>query len=261
MIEEKEKKGKVFITGVSSGIGRALTKELVKSGYSVWGVARRRKLLKDLQKEISPISGFKYSSLDITGKNSWKKIIKKLKKESYFPDVIIFNAAILENDLSPKLNTSLTRKIFDNNFFSIIGGVESLLDTVRPGTQFILISSLSAFKGSGVEGIGYGASKAAISLAFETLHRKFGKKYSFQTVYFGPIATGMGPFKKKLPIILSEKDAVLKIIHSMRTKTIILHHPWILFFAIKTIKLMPSQIYFYVLDLIEKIHMKLEKEL
>lgn len=32
---------KIFITGVSSGIGEALAKESLKAGHEVWGVACR----------------------------------------------------------------------------------------------------------------------------------------------------------------------------------------------------------------------------
>lgn len=44
---------KVFITGVSSGIGKALTTRLVKAGHEVWGVARRREALEELQTNLA----------------------------------------------------------------------------------------------------------------------------------------------------------------------------------------------------------------
>jgi len=45
-------RSRVLITGVSSGIGRELTKQLVVEGDSVWGVARRKELLINLKKEL-----------------------------------------------------------------------------------------------------------------------------------------------------------------------------------------------------------------
>lgn len=37
---------RILITGVSSGIGRALTKRLIADGQTVWGIARRQNLSK-----------------------------------------------------------------------------------------------------------------------------------------------------------------------------------------------------------------------
>ncbi len=42
----------VLVTGVSSGIGRILTKKLIDQGFRVWGIARREDLLKSLKKEL-----------------------------------------------------------------------------------------------------------------------------------------------------------------------------------------------------------------
>ncbi len=63
---------KILITGTSSGIGRALAKELILQKHIVWGVARRSKLLQSLKREVSISSSFSYSPLDMDKKNSWE---------------------------------------------------------------------------------------------------------------------------------------------------------------------------------------------
>ncbi len=118
------------------------------------------------------------------------------------------------------------------------------------------ISSSSALKGSGVEGIGYPASKAALSIAFESLYQKFKNKYIFKTIYFGPINTGMVPFRKNSLFLLSEKQAVSKIIQATLGKKVIYYYPGVLFFILKTIRHFPSKIYFYLLSQIEEFHKK-----
>lgn len=251
---------KVFITGVSSGIGRALTKRMVNQEFKVWGVARRKGLLKNLAEELTRGNNFHYLITDISTYQSWKKIINQLKKSRFLPEIIIFNAAINDNDLEPQLSPEITRRIFNVNFFSVIDGVDSFLKLVNPGTQFIVISSLSAFKGSSVEGIGYGASKAAVSVAFESLTRKFGDKHIFKTIYLGPVASGMGPFKKRLPFILTELQAVDLIIKSLKGQQSIYYYPGLLFFLIKIVKLMPTNLYFLILSLIEYMHKRFEKK-
>lgn len=252
---------KLLITGVSSGIGKALTKRLVEEGNFVWGIARRGYLLKQLQKEVVNDSRFIYSQFDIAPEGSWDKLIKQMKRKKFIPDVVIFNAAINNNDLLPFPALEITKKIFNVNFFSVIEGVKALIKVAKPGAQFIAISSLSALKGSGIEGIGYPASKAALSIAFESLHRKFGDRYRFKTIYFGPVASGMGPFKKALPIILSEEQAVDVIIRAINSNKILYYAPNSLVLIFKLIKLLPQSIYFMLLSLVENTHLKLKNKL
>lgn len=250
---------RILITGVSSGIGRQLTKRLILDGHSVWGIARRLSLLKTLEREVDN-SHLKVSGIDLSKQTAWKELVGKLTKDKFIPRIIVFNAAINSSDLSPFFNSKITEKVFYVNFFSIITGVEILLKFVKPGAEFIAISSLSALKGSSLEGVGYPASKAALSIAFESLQRKFGEVYSFKIVYFGPVASGMGPFKKALPVILSEDQAVEKIVSVIKSKQIIHYYPRSVFLALKLIKFFPSKVYLNILSKIETLHLKLEKK-
>ncbi len=244
-----------LITGVSSGIGRALVKRLINEGNMVWGVARRQGLLEDLRKELCSANFF-YSEMDISKRKEWEKLAGQMKKADFVPDKTIFNAAINKNDFVNDLETDLTREMFDINLFGALEGIKVLLKFVNPKAEFMAISSSSALKGSGVEGIGYPASKAALSIAFESLYQKFKNKYIFKTIYFGPINTGMVPFRKNSLFLLSEKQAVSKIIQATLGKKVIYYYPGVLFFILKTIRHFPSKIYFYLLSQIEEFHKK-----
>lgn len=246
---------KVLITGVSSGIGRVLTKSLIKLNYTVWGVARRQELLLSLAKEISSTKFFS-SRVDISTKSDWEKLVKKLINKKFIPDVIIFNAAILENDLGNGFDIESTEKMISTNFYGAMRGIALLLPKAKPGSQFIAISSLSALKGSGIEGVGYAASKAALSIAFESLHQRYKDIFSFKTIYFGPITGGMSPFKKKPPFAISEEAAVRFIIKVMEGKNIIYLYPKLLFTIYRFIRLLPSNLYFKLLSKHEDLRTK-----
>lgn len=249
---------RILITGVSSGIGRALTKKLVQDGVTVWGIARRIKLLRQLKEELKNSSNFIYSQMDVSEEDNWKRLITQMKRKNFLPQIVIFNAGVQENDLSPRFNPQITKKVFEINFFSVIFAVEHLLKFVKLRTQFIAISSLSSLRGSGIEGIAYPASKAALSIAFESLYQKYKQKYSFKTIYFGPVATGMGPFKR-YPLVLQEKEAVGALIKAMESDSIIHHHPGFLLFAFRLIRLFPPKLYFLIISKIEGLHKNLGK--
>ncbi|MDD5415760.1 MAG: SDR family NAD(P)-dependent oxidoreductase [Candidatus Daviesbacteria bacterium] len=253
---------KYLITGVSSGIGKALTKKLISDKQIVWGIARRGQRLKELKEELNNSANFIYTPMDQTEKNCWQSLVNKFKEKNFIPKIIIFNAAISQNDLKNGIEIETLKKMVDVNFLGIMRGINSLIPFAKPGTQFIAISSFSALKGSGIEGIGYAASKAALSIGFESLYQKYKDKgIIFKTIYFGPIGSGMGPFKKIAPFILSEDQAVNCIINSTKSNKAQFFYPKSIFFIFKIIKLLPSNIYFKILSQMESFHLKLKKPL
>ena len=257
-IKDKHRQTKCFlVTGVSSGIGRALTKELIQDGYKVWGTARRKNLLINLKKELEDNDSFHFSVMDISVKRDWEDLVSQMQKQSYIPDVVIFNAAIFKTDLKEKPDLEITKEIFGINFFGIIEGVKCLLPVIKNNCQFLAISSLSSFRGSSIEGVGYPSSKAAISTAFESLYLKYHGKYTFKTLFLGPVATGMSPFKKQSFLVISEAHAVQAIIKSINNNKSLSYYPKLLFQIMKTIKLLPSDLYFKCLFLLEKQRNKL----
>lgn len=238
---------KILITGVSSGIGRTLTKQLISNGSKVWGIARRKKLLLSLLQETDNSPNLYVSTLDVSLESDWKKLLKRLIEADFMPDVIIFNAVIWEKDLAGNFDIESTKKMINTNFYGALYGVNLLLPLVNKGTQFIAISSLSVFQGSETVGIGYSAGKAGLSIAFECLHQKYKDKFSFKTIFFGPLDTKLNSFKKNPPFLLTKEQASKFIIDAINSRKIIFYRPKILFFFYWFIKLLPSNFYFKLL--------------
>ena len=250
-----------LITGVSSGLGRELTKTLVKQNHHVFGLARRKDLLQSLKTELGKPDHYDFIDIDIAEENAWKKIVAAVAKINFTPNVVIFNAAIFEKDyLGKELNYNQTKNIFEINLFSVIRGFEELIKIAKPGTQFVFISSSSALKGSGAEGIGYPSSKAALSIAFESLYQKYRGRYRLKLIYFGPIHTDMLPFKSRFTPVLSKEQAVQKIIRTVSSGRAIVYYPGILFLFLRIIKLLPDFIYLTILNQIDILHIKSSKE-
>lgn len=246
---------KVLIIGVSSGIGRALTKKLIEEKSIVWGIARREKLLKELSQELNNQLTFIYQSLDISKKHSWEILLLNMKKRKFKPNIIIFNAAINQNDLEYAIEPEITNKIFQTNFFSILEGIKILLPYLNINSQYIVISSSSAMKGNAAEGIGYPSSKAAISIAFESLYQKYFLTGSiFTTISFGPINTGMRRFKIPPPFTLSEEKAVNYIIKAIKEKKSFYYYPKIFFIIFRIMKVILSN------EIILKLLLRIEKK-
>lgn len=250
-----------LITGVSSGIGRELTKTLVGEGHAVLGIARRKELLRELKSELTAGQKFNFINADLSAAGAWQEVIKHLTEKHFSPDAVIFNAAIFEKDyLGQELDFAKMRNSFEINFFSIVRGFEELIKVAKPNTQFIFISSSSAFKGSGAEGIGYPASKSALSTAFESLYQKYRRKYRLKIIYFGPIRTNMLPSASKFTPVLTTRQAVDKIIKVINSNRVINYAPWILFLFLRILKLMSDYLYLTILDKIDILHLKSVKK-
>lgn len=236
----------VLVTGVSSGIGNTLAKKLIKKDFRVWGIARRKKLLEVLKKELQS-DNFFYTVADVTDGNFWEKLIKDFKNKKFFPDIIILNAAIRKNDLENGIDLKMLREMMEVNFFAVLKGVKAISKNFSRKLHFITLSSTSAFKGSYVEGIGYAASKGALTIAFESLFQKhLNTNINFTTIFLGPVGTGMMRFTKPTPFMLSVDKTAEYIIGAIESKKPFLYYPRIAFMILNIMRLLPNQVFFRI---------------
>ena len=220
----------ILITGVSSGIGWELVVSLVGKGHRVFGLARREKLLEKLQKQVGK-EYFDYISVDIGSPLAWSKVISKMDRQNFVPEVIIFNAAIFEDDLHPNFNFALLEQHFQINFYSVMKGVEILLKKLD-SAHFIAISTIARLRGSSIEGVGYSSSKAALSIAFEAFYQRYkNSSFEFTTVSLGPVKGGMSPFKSSAPFQLSLDQVVIGVEEAITEKAPAYYYPYWAFFA------------------------------
>ena len=89
---------KVFITGVSSGIGKELALEYAKKNYLIGLIARRNDLLNEVAEECNNLGSktFLYQ-LDVQDRNSARKSLNSFKDAGGI-DYVIANAGIGGDD-------------------------------------------------------------------------------------------------------------------------------------------------------------------
>jgi NAD(P)-dependent dehydrogenase (short-subunit alcohol dehydrogenase family) len=76
-----------IITGASSGIGKSTALQLQKDGYTVYGAARRKERMNDLESR-----GIKTIALDVTSEESMVNCISTIEKTEGRIDVLVNNA-------------------------------------------------------------------------------------------------------------------------------------------------------------------------
>ena len=84
-------KKKIWITGASSGIGKALALKFAKEGWQVAASSRRENLLNELSEINKNIHPFK---LDVTDIEMCKDVFNQIQKEFENIDLCIFSTGI-----------------------------------------------------------------------------------------------------------------------------------------------------------------------
>lgn len=140
----------IFITGVSSGIGRALTEKLLQKGFIVFGSVRKVEEAEQLQKEWT--TNFHAILLDITNPESVtlarKKVEKQLNGQGLF--ALVNNAGISVQGPTAFTPLDAIRYQFEVNVFGTIQMIQAfrelLLRGGEPGIapRIVNVSSVSA---------------------------------------------------------------------------------------------------------------------
>jgi NADP-dependent 3-hydroxy acid dehydrogenase YdfG len=173
-----------IITGVSSGIGEAVLRKLIKNGYGILGVARNEEKLNKLKSELG--TAFYPLCWDITDEETQDKLFDLA--EEYFGDkvsLLLCNAgrglggAVSTADLSEfeamiKLNLTSTLRLMQKSAQYLINRLNS-----HPFPEYsadiVVIGSVVGRNVSPFSAV-YGSSKFAIHSLTEGLRRELGPK-------------------------------------------------------------------------------------
>jgi len=150
----------VFITGCSSGIGRALANAFKSAGYDVWASARR-------EEDVATLgaAGFNAVQLDVNDNAA----LKHLAEQWGELDVLINNAGY--GAMGPLLDggTEAMQRQFETNVFSIVGVTQALFPALRRSKGVVVnIGSVSGVLVTPFAGA-YCASKAAVHALSDAL--------------------------------------------------------------------------------------------
>src|SRR5688572_11043060 len=103
----------VFITGASSGIGEAISKEYAHKGYSLVLLARRVDRLKKLEEELSKTTSVLSLECDVCKESDLKEAVEKTLKKFSRIDVVIANAGFGVAGRFEKLSLDDYRRQFE----------------------------------------------------------------------------------------------------------------------------------------------------
>ncbi|MDB2341280.1 SDR family NAD(P)-dependent oxidoreductase [Candidatus Pelagibacter bacterium] len=240
----------IWITGASSGIGKALSIKFAQEGWIVAASARREGLLQELTKIDQNIHSF---PLDVTNPEQCKKVFEDIKNKFNNIEISIFGTGIHDPNSEKKFNLDKIREIMEVNYFGTMNSINSVYDYYndKKSGQISIISSVAGYRGLPAAGA-YCASKSALTSFTESLRfEMIRKNVRVSLVSPGFIKTPMTDQNDfPMPMIKSPEFAAEQIYIGLTKKTgFEIHFPKAFTFFLKFLRILPYPIYFKLIDM------------
>lgn len=185
----------VFITGASSGIGKAIAEYLQTKNYSVYGTSRNP--------DKYPDSKINLLALDVTDSDSIQKAVNQLLEKENRIDVLINNAGSGITGALEEIPISEIKRNFETNLFGPIEIIKAVLPQMRKQKSGLVINitSIAGYMGLPYRSV-YSASKGALELITEALRMEV-KQFGIEITNAAPgdFATNIAQGRYHAPLI------------------------------------------------------------
>ena len=243
-----ENQKKIWITGASSGIGKALAEKFSLEGWKVAISARRKEILDEMAEKENIFS----YPLDVTNQNQIEDVFSKIINDFGDLDLCVFSSGTYDPKLEQEINIKQNKFVMETNFFGVlycIKTVEKYFKEKKEG-HISIVSSIAGYRGL-PNSSGYGPSKAALTNLTESLYFDF-KKYNVRISLVSPgfIKTPLTDKNEfQMPFIKSPEFAAEKMFNGLtKTNAFEIHFPKALTVILKILRILPYKVYLYLID-------------
>jgi short-subunit dehydrogenase len=234
-----------WITGSSSGIGRALAERLLRDGYRVAVSARSAGALAEFATSHPGLVGV--YPLDVTDPDAVKAVFTAIENEMGAIDLAVFAAGSYTRDYAEDFELSRTRQMFDLNVL----GTASCLETVMPAMiarrrgHIAVVASVSGYVG--LPGAAtYGATKAALNVMCEALYPEL-ERHGVKITIVNPGFVDTPLTEKNdfpMPFLVSSEEAADTIAKGLAKGKFEIIFPWKMALAIRFLHALPHSLRF-----------------
>lgn len=160
----------VWVTGASSGIGRATARRFYDEGADVVISARSEDALNDLRDDVSEPERIRVVPVDLTDEDALHGAVDETRNWRGRVDVLVNNAGISQRAKALETDLATVRNIMEINFFAPV----ALTRAIAPGMverddgRIVVVSSVAGYVATPQRST-YAASKGAIRLWCDSL--------------------------------------------------------------------------------------------
>ena len=243
----------IWITGASTGIGKALAIKFSENGWKVAISARRESLLNEIVSENKNIFAFPF---DVTNKEKCNNTFKLIKNKFDNIDLCVFSTGTWDPKKEKEIDVEQIEHVMKINFFGTLNCIKSVEDYFkkRGQGQISIVSSIAGYRGL-PNSTGYGPSKSALNNLAESLYFDF-KRHGVRVSLISPgfIKTPMTDKNDfKMPFLKSPEFAAEKIYNGLvNSKSFEIDFPKQLTITLKLLKILPIKLYFKIVERMTK---------
>jgi short-subunit dehydrogenase len=198
----------VFITGASSGIGRALAVELARRGYDLFLTARRTDMLEQLRAEIKSAAAerrVEVRRLDVTDARDVAGALAEAAEKLGRCDIVVANAGVGNSGRVGHGSIERGRLIVETNLIGAMATVDAAVALFRRqggAGQVVGIASLAGVRGL-PGSAAYSASKAGLAVYLQSVRAEtHDEPITVTTIAPGYIDTPMNEDMKSRPFLI-----------------------------------------------------------
>lgn len=248
----KPDQGIVWITGASSGIGRALALKMAGDGYSVAVTARSHEHLVELATQAHGLSGrIIVLDGDVTSPQDMERVIASIEYEHGTLALAVLNAGVYIPVHGDDLHVADFQKTFDVNLSGVVNCLAPAIRHMkaRGQGQIAIVSSVTGYGGLPTSAA-YGATKAALinlaeSLKFD-LDRVGIRIQIINPGFVKTAATDNNEFA--MPAIVSPETAADRIAAGLKSTAFEITFPRRFTYVLKALRFLPYGAYFWAIN-------------
>jgi len=235
-----------WITGASTGIGRALAVALAERGVEVAASARSADKLAELAQAHPGISPF---PLDVLDAAAMAGVVRSISSRLGPIDLAVLNAGTWEPMSSRNFSAAKAARSMAVNYQGIANGVEALLPAMleRGAGHIALMASVAGYRGLSPLTAAYAPAKAAVINLAECLRNDLrAQGVTVSVINPGYVATPMTSTNKfPMPYLISAEDAARRIVRGLGKRKFEIAFPWQLVAMMKLGRLLPASAFFW----------------
>tara|TARA_Y100000817_G_C16823706_1_gene530128 strand:- start:672 stop:1424 length:753 start_codon:yes stop_codon:yes gene_type:complete len=247
-----EKQKKIWITGASSGIGKAVAEKFASEGWKVAVSARRRELLDELAKNQNIVS----FPLDVTNTSQINNVFNNILNEFNNLDLCLFSSGTYEPKDEKNIDPDKIKNVINVNFLGVIDCVKTVEEYFKnkKSGHISIVSSIAGYRGL-PNSSGYGPSKAALTNFCESIYFDF-KKFGVRVSVISPgfIKTPLTDKNEfPMPFLKTPDYAAEKIFDGLvKGNAFEIHFPKSLTLTLKFLRILPYKLYLFLVDKLVK---------
>ncbi len=237
--------GAAWVTGASSGIGKAVTERLAADGWTVYATARSAEKLEAMAAETPNIVA---APGDVTDAEAMAAIVARITAERPLA-LAVLNAGVYDPMRAQEYDAQLAAKTFEVNLIGVSNGVDPVLKALfHQGRGCLaLVASVAGYRGL-PRAAPYSATKAGLIAMAEALAFDMAPKGLRISVinpgFVETDATAVNDFK--MPFLMKTDEAADAIVSGLKRPGFEIAFPGVFVTILKTLGLLRPRSYFWL---------------